>query len=326
MEFDPALTTKLDFTNTNIRGTLSTTIGRLTNVRELTLIGGLTGALPTELGLLTQLSKLWIDSNTNLAGTIPSELGNLTKLRRFHLKRNPNLFGPIPRTFGKLKQLRQIQFNGNQLTGTLPTELAMLSQNLLILALEFNQFTGTIISELGQLSALKTLSIQKNTAFSKGSLPTTLGNLQNLVTLKVSNSSLIGALPSEMGLLSNLEIVQLNNNELTGSIPSQVSESLTNLVILDLYSNLLTGAIPLEAMTKLEGLRLQQNQFAGLVTLPGTAPFKTLALQGNKNLIGTIPSVLCDIPNLKILKCGYGQRNLKCPGGCCYNWNGNTKC
>ena len=55
------------------------------------------GTVPTEIGLLTQLSLLGL-SNNQLSGTIPSTLGNLVQLSYLYLYSNPQLTGIIPST------------------------------------------------------------------------------------------------------------------------------------------------------------------------------------------------------------------------------------
>ena len=80
----------------------------------------------------------------------------------------------------------------NQLTGTIPAELASLS-NLMWLGLSRNQLTGTIPAELSTLS--------------------------NLESLYLSNNQLTGTIPDELGNLPNLKWIYLSGNQLTGCIP-----------------------------------------------------------------------------------------------------------
>lgn len=56
-----------------------TDIGRLTNIEAIDMFSSmLTGAVPSEIGLLTQLRILHLSSNG--LGSIPSEVGSLTLL------------------------------------------------------------------------------------------------------------------------------------------------------------------------------------------------------------------------------------------------------
>ena len=73
----------------------------MTSLEHITL-AGLTGTLPTELALLTNVYYMDFDKNF-LNGTIPTEIGLLS-------------------------DLREIWFFGNGLTGTIPTEMGQLSR------------------------------------------------------------------------------------------------------------------------------------------------------------------------------------------------------
>jgi hypothetical protein len=63
----------------------------------------------------------------------------------------------------------------------------------------------------------------------EGPIPSTIGNLTDLVFLTFWGSNLSGTLPAELGNLVNLEVLSLGNNQFTGAIPSQLTQ-LTHLV------------------------------------------------------------------------------------------------
>ena len=64
---------------------------------------GLSGTIPTEVGLLTYMHKLFLSGN-ELSGTIPSELGYMTRLWTLDLTGN-KLSGTVPTELGTLRQL-----------------------------------------------------------------------------------------------------------------------------------------------------------------------------------------------------------------------------
>jgi len=92
--------------------------------RKVTDLGipenGMVGELPTEIGYLTELTRIYFFSNL-LTGTIPSELSLLTKLTGLHLDAN-KLKGKIPTEIAQMTQLTTLQIDGNSLNGNL-TEL-----------------------------------------------------------------------------------------------------------------------------------------------------------------------------------------------------------
>jgi Leucine-rich repeat (LRR) protein len=78
----------------------------------------LTGSIPTEIGLLTELASLSITNGT-LTGEIPTEMGNLLGLRRAWLYGN-DLTGTIPLAMQNLTLLEVFEVQDNDLGGTMP--------------------------------------------------------------------------------------------------------------------------------------------------------------------------------------------------------------
>ena len=105
-----------------------------------------------------------------------------------------------------------------------------------------NQLNGSIPSSLGNLSNLIYLFLHDNQL--TGSIPPTLGNLSNLHGLNLYGNQLTGSIPSTLGNLSNLHTLYLFDNQLTGSIPPTLG-NLSDLQYLFLHNNRLTGSIPL---------------------------------------------------------------------------------
>ncbi|KAJ3100750.1 hypothetical protein HDU97_001977 [Phlyctochytrium planicorne] len=66
----------------------------------------LSGEIPAELALLSNLRVLALDNN-ELTGTIPKELGRLSRLEHLYLHFN-NLTGMIPKEFGYLGNLETL--------------------------------------------------------------------------------------------------------------------------------------------------------------------------------------------------------------------------
>ena len=85
----------LDLPQNELSGTIPSELGRLTNLRWLSLYGNqLSGEIPPELGNLATLESLEL-SNNQLSGKIPPQLSNLINLRVLWLYNN-RLEGCIP--------------------------------------------------------------------------------------------------------------------------------------------------------------------------------------------------------------------------------------
>jgi len=208
-------------------------------VKELDLFSnGLSGALPTNIGDLEFLTKIYMYSNT-ISGSIPVSLGDLNNLELLSINNN-DLTGSIPSTLGQLDNLTLMSLSGNNLSGSIPAELGDMEQ-LLTLSIWDNQLTGSIPAELGDISTLFHLSMGNNML--SGSIPSELGNLLNLNYIRVDNNMLSGNIPSSLGNLSNADQFWLANNQLTGTIPSSFS-GLTGTVEFKIHNNMLEGCIP----------------------------------------------------------------------------------
>lgn len=122
-----------------------------------------------------------------------------------------------------------------------------------------------------------------------GSLPATLGVIQHLQNLDLSNNSINATLPSTLFTASELQSLDLSNNLLSGTLPELVGK-LQNLRILNLSDNALVGNLPLNLTTipNLAAVSLRNNYFSGSIP----AAFNSVeVLDLSSNLInGSLPA------------------------------------
>jgi len=219
-----------------------------------------------------------------------------THVTQLDLSRN-QLSGSIPVELANLSNLTLLALQVNQLSGGIPVELANLS-NLTSLFLVVNQLSGSIPAELGNLSNLTNLDLSRNQL--SGSIPVELANLSNLTLLALQVNQLSGSIPVELGNLSNLTSLSLEGNQLSGSIPAELG-NLSNLIVLNLSRNQLSGGIPVELanLTNLAFLGLGENQLSGSipVELGNLSNLNVLLLNSNQ-LSGSIPVELGNLSNL----------------------------
>eukprot|EP00978_Attheya_sp_CCMP212_P013477 scaffold33892_cov49-Attheya_sp.AAC.1 len=164
-----------------------------------------------------------------LNGALPSDIGDLTNLKALDLALN-QLNGTIPTEIGQLEKLEVLSLYDNQLSGMIPTEIGQL-EKLQVLDLEYNQLSGMIPTEIGQLEKLEDLSLEENQL--SGTIPTEIGQLEKLEDLFLYDNQLSGMIPTEIGQLEKLEDLSLYDNQLSGMIPTEIGQ-LEKLEVLDL--------------------------------------------------------------------------------------------
>lgn len=103
----------------NLSGTLSPSIGNLTNLQIILLQNNnITGSIPRELERLSKLQTLDL-SNNLFTGGIPPYLGHLTNLQYMRLNNN-SLSGEIPASLTNLSRLSLVDLSYNNLSGPVP--------------------------------------------------------------------------------------------------------------------------------------------------------------------------------------------------------------
>jgi hypothetical protein len=157
-----------------------------------------------------------------------------------------------------------------------------------------NFFTGTLPSEIGLISP-RELWIHNLPL--KGPIPSEIGNMVDLMDLRVYSTALTGEIPEELWNLSQLFRLELFDTQLSGSLSPNIAQ-LTDLEVLRLNNATLTGTIPkaVANLPKLETVWLEGNNFVG------TVPAAFCAHQTIKELVadckGSVnmdpPQVMCD--------------------------------
>ena len=156
----------LDLSDTKIGGTIPETgpahiAGTSSNLQVLkaATTPKLAGTIPTELGTIwgANLQKLVLSRN-DLSGSLPTQLGLLTKLTKLQIDHTPNMGSSLPTEVGLLTGLEFLDFKYINLQGTLPTEYEQLT-NLIWLDLSGNyDLSGTFPEEYSAMTTLGTLT------------------------------------------------------------------------------------------------------------------------------------------------------------------------
>ncbi|OIV91711.1 hypothetical protein TanjilG_26564 [Lupinus angustifolius] len=258
--------TQLDLSyNTGLTGTIPKEIGNLKNLKSLALVGcGFFGPIPDSIGFLKQLTFLALNSN-RFNGSVPSSIGNLSNINWLDLSDN-ELEGPIPVSDDQgqpgldlLLKAQHFHLGDNKLSGQIPPKLFNSSMILEHVLFSHNQLAGTIPRTLSLVTTVEIVRFDRNGL--TGGLPSNFNNLEKLSELYLSDNKFNGSLP-DLTAMNSLTYVDMSNNSFTSSdnIPSWVT-SLEYLTTVILGDNQLSGTFNISNgySNSLQLINLQNN-------------------------------------------------------------------
>ena len=206
-----------------------------------------------------------------------------------------NLIGTLPPEIYMLTSLQSLSLMLNpDLQGTLSSQIGLLAPNLEGLQLsKALGGGGTIPSEIGLLTQLKHLGFSSNQL--KGSVPAELWRLRQLQQLGIAdNPQLVGTLPTILGRFSQLNFLLVTGMQMQGTIPSEFGQVQT-LKIFSGTDSQFTGTLPTEIglLTNAVDMMFQNGQLTGQIPseLGRLTALSLLGLHENR-LSGGIPSEL----------------------------------
>ncbi|PRP79768.1 hypothetical protein PROFUN_12630 [Planoprotostelium fungivorum] len=177
------------------------------------------------------------------------------------------------------------------------------NQNIYFIDLGGNNLNGTIPSNIGDLgSSLTGLGLGDNPLL-HGTIPLSIANLTGLGTLNLRGCNLNGSVPSIFGRLTSLNSLQLQGNQLAGSIPDDFCNAIS-LVEAFVFNNQFSGPIPscIGNLTKMVKFDCPGNQFSG--PLPSSIGLLTQLQQlniPNQKINGIIPDSICNMISLTLI-------------------------
>lgn len=182
--------------------------------------------------------------------------------------------------------------------------------------LSHNQLEGSLPTELGDLDQLRHLKITHNSRLS-GAIPREFGRLTRLRTLNLESNRISGPIPHEIGLLPHLQVIRLSRNDLSGELPPSILSSAT-LSYIDLTDNELTGVIPADfsVRSRIYTLRLGYNQLTGQIPkeIGELRSLNQLWLNNNR-LVGDIPESIDQLKRLDLFSISNNQLTGRLPAG-----------
>ncbi|XP_060195245.1 LRR receptor-like serine/threonine-protein kinase FLS2 [Lycium barbarum] len=291
--------------------------------------------IPRELGKLQLLQILTLGFN-KLQGTIPDEIGDLHNLKQMGTEKNA-LIGLIPLTIFNISSLQVLSIwdkreggreKGKRESCAYCTKMEWQRSAIVERELSFGRKWkgmrekregGVVIpDEVGNLQELLELKLDFNN-FS-GSIPIGIFNISTLASISLTQKHISGAnkidgvLPSSISNLSKLTVLELSTNELTGSIPDSL-RNLRLIEILNLQGNAFTSEFsmlsfitPLANCRHLRELILSLNPLNAILpkSIGNLSSLQTFEAVGC-NLKGHVPNEIGNLRNLSYLKLDYND-------------------
>ncbi|XP_076895399.1 receptor-like protein EIX2 [Bidens hawaiensis] len=208
-------------------------------------------------------------SNCGLLGLVLDSLHNLTSLLSIDLSYN-QLTKTIPTSLGNLCNLREIDLSGNNfgnisLAFLLESFFECKSPSLESISIEFSRLSSHLPDQLGQLINIVYLRLESN--FIVGTIPDSIRRLSFIKYINLDDNFISGQIPFWVGGLSSLEELHVSNNRLSGSLPDSLGQ-LSNLTSLDISYNLLTGVVTDARFSNLNKLKYLSGSGNNLVLRP----------------------------------------------------------
>ncbi|XP_071918813.1 uncharacterized protein [Coffea arabica] len=295
----------VQLTSNRLRGPITLKLFNISTLQFISLSeNSFSGELPSTSGVfLPNLEELYLGENT-FTGAILTSISNASRLRVLDIGGN-HFTGAIPHSLGNLRLLEVLSVTNNDFFGDLRSNgLSFITslancKNLKSLRITGNPLNGFLPKSTGNLSS-SLESFHAGRCGIKSEIPSSIGNLSNLVELYFENNSLTGLIPATMKWFLKLQRIDLSDNQILGAIPSEFC-NLLNLGELGLGQNKLSGMVPscLGNVTTLRYVYLNSNNLSSMIPTSFWSLRDILELDMSGNcLTGSLPA---EIGNFKAL-------------------------
>ncbi|KAK0601771.1 hypothetical protein LWI29_027277 [Acer saccharum] len=299
----------LDLSFNGFEGRIPRSLGRLCNLRSISLSGikltqEISEVLDIFSGCVSDGLEILVLRNSQLSGQLTNLLGQFKSLNTLDLRDN-SISGAIPSSLGELFNLRVLDLSNNKLNGTLSeihfSNLTRLSRfsvsgNSLTMEVSPDWVPPFHLEELGLQSCL--LGYQ---------FPSWLRSQTHLTSLDISNTRILDPIPSWFwNFSSQINYLNLSHNQIHGEISNLTMNS--QLESLDLSFNHFSGPLPLRSFD-VYMLDLSNNFFSGSIFhsfchgINQSKGMRILKLEENL-LDGELPDCWMNYQHLLVLNLG----------------------
>ena len=210
-----------------------------------------------------------------------------------------NITGTIPAELGLLTSLNRIDLSDNNFYGTIPENLFEQWASIESINIGNNNMTGTIPGSIGQLSTLKILNITNNQI--SGTIPESIGRCKTIERCDVGGNQLTGPLPDSIGNWNMTKVFNVRANQLNGTLPTSIG-NWTALTDFYIYNNRFHGSIPdkIGDWYALRNFNIEYNIFTGSLpyTIGQLSTVRRFDVSDNM-LTGTIPESIGNCTSLE---------------------------
>lgn len=216
--------TYLGVQSNKLSGEVLAIISNLSALVQITLAGNrFSGNLPSDIDVKLPNLEEFLLTDNGFSGIIPSSITNISKLSSIQFGNN-SFSGHIHEGFGNLRSLTKLVLYDNNLTASWDMRFLLSlanCQKLQQLSLDNNPLNGILPRYIGNLS--KTMEIiEMPRCHMTGTIPQEIGNLSQLVILSLGFNQWSGMLPITMGRMENLQGIDLSNSKIEGSVPNEL--------------------------------------------------------------------------------------------------------
>ncbi|KAF6986836.1 hypothetical protein CFC21_004549 [Triticum aestivum] len=320
---------ELNLRYANITGTTLQFVSNLTSLTMLDVSDNqLRGSVHVEIGMLTNLTDLYLGNN-NLSGVISEDhFASLINLQAIDLSQN-NLeliidshwvppfsldvasfsschLGPqFPEWLRWQKSIRILDISNNGLVGRIPDWFWTTFSEARHLDISMNQLSGDLPLNLEFMSMI-TLSMRSNLLTGLiPKLPTTI------VVLDISMNSLNGFVSDFRA--PRLQVAVLFSNLISGAIPTSICQ-MQKLRVLDLSNNLLSKELPDCGRKELRQRNPSSSNYSRVKSMSSFSLKITTLLLSNNSLSSRFPLFLQQCPSLIFLDLTQNLFNGELPG------------